>query len=409
MEHSRKLRHSYTCLLIRSVALVLGILTVNSAVLAQGTWVQKAGFAGYANCNEGSFSIGNKGFLISGIQMWEYDPALDQWTQRASLTNVSSNMAAFTIGNYGYVGAIYGTTDFLRYDPVNNVWTPKASYPGIGRQMACGFAVNGKGYIMTGMDDFGSNYMAPVWEYDPVADAWTQKGNFPGPLRAAAVAFTIGQRGYMGTGVSGVLHSDFWEYNPTNDTWTQKANFGGGIRSEATGFSIGDFGYIGLGTTQIGFGDSSDFWQYNPANDSWTRVAGFGGGIREFASGFSIGCKGYVGMGWINDNGNTYLNDLWEYTPDTCEVTAIREYYDQGWIRVFPTVFHDYTTIAARRDLENATIRIFSTSGETALVRENISGKLVILERGNLPAGIYLMEISEANVVLSQHKLVIAE
>jgi hypothetical protein len=46
----------------------------------------------------------------------------------------------------------------------------------------------------------------------------------------------------------------------------------------------------------------------------WTQKANIGAVGRDGAVGFSIGNKGYIGTG---SNGTTYLNDFWEYDPET--------------------------------------------------------------------------------------------
>ncbi len=142
---------------------------------------------------------------------------------------------------------------------------------------------------------------------------WIQKHDSPSE-RAEGVGFTIGSKAYIGTGSNnGTLLDDFWEYNPAADTlggspWTQKADFEGGARYGAVGFSIGTKGYIGTGWNGNTLVD--DFWEYDPENDSWTQKSNFGGVARQSAAGLSIGGKGYIGTGW---DGSNYTSDFWEY------------------------------------------------------------------------------------------------
>ncbi|MBA3647779.1 MAG: fibronectin type III domain-containing protein [Chitinophagales bacterium] len=97
--------------------------------------------------------------------------------------------------------------------------------------------------------------------------------------------------------------------------WIPKANFNGTARDLAVGFSIGSKGYLGTGYSSNDYNRCfSDFWEYDPAPNTWIKKANCGGWERGQAVGFSIDGKGYIGTGF--NNGFTYLNDLWEYTPD---------------------------------------------------------------------------------------------
>ena len=56
--------------------------------------------------------------------------------------------------------------DFWEYDPALNTWTQKADYGGTGRKNAVGFYIGSKGYIGTGWDGMGDSYDKDFWEYD---------------------------------------------------------------------------------------------------------------------------------------------------------------------------------------------------------------------------------------------------
>src|SRR6185436_3667018 len=69
-------------------------------------------------------------------------------------------------------------------------------------------------------------------------------------------------------------------------------------------------GYLGTGWN----GPTKDWWMYDPASNIWSAKSDFGGVARGAASGFCIGGKGYLGIG---GTGGPYLQDFWEYTPDS--------------------------------------------------------------------------------------------
>jgi gliding motility-associated-like protein len=313
--------------------LLAGMWLMPACLSAQGTWTQKANYAGIERWGAVSFSIGDKGYIVTGARydggwyncqkdLWEYDPVTNIWSQKADFGGVGRYLGTgFSIGTKGYVG--WGLTspfsyinDFWEYNSITNVWTQKADLGSSGsREDAVGFSIGSKGYMGTGCNHnlgYGTS-LKDFWEYDPSSDNWTKKNDFGGVTRASAVGFSIGTKGYIGTGGgTGGLLPDFWEYNPGTDSWIQKASFGGVARFAAVGFSIGSKGYIGTGTTEDqNYGKLKDFWEYSPENDNWVQKADFGGGARSYATGFSIGTKGYIGCGRLN--GEEPTKDFWEF------------------------------------------------------------------------------------------------
>lgn len=306
------------------LTILLSGINFNSFAQLPDSWQRKAdiGSGGFGRYGAVSFSIGDKGYIGTGVSttiendFWEYDPSTDVWTQKADYGGSGKLLATgFSIGTKGYIVA--GTTnssptnDTWEYDPSNNSWLKKADFPGLARYAAVGFSIGQKGYLGTGRDI--SDRLNDFWEYNPANDTWTKKADVGGPLRAYAIGFSIGTKGYIGTGNSGTLEKDFWEYDPTSDTWTQKADFAGMGRFEAVGFNAGSIGYIGAGDIGGGIYEN-DFWAYDPFSDTWTQKADFGGSIRYLPTGFGVGNKGYIGAGW---DGTNSQNDFWEYTP-TC-------------------------------------------------------------------------------------------
>jgi len=147
---------------------------------ALNTWTQKADFGGGERWDAVGFSIGDKGYIGTGLygpshykDFWEYNPALNTWTQKADFGGGERCSAVgFSIGNKGYIGTgkyIYTSTssthykDFWEYDPALNTWTQKSDFGGGERWDAVGFSIGDKGYIGTG----GSSVEKDFWEYNP--------------------------------------------------------------------------------------------------------------------------------------------------------------------------------------------------------------------------------------------------
>jgi len=115
---------------------------------AQGTWSQKAACTGSARYRAVAFEVNGKCYMGTGStgggisqnlnDLWEYDVALNTWTQKADLTGPKrTNATASSDGTHGYVGlgSDNGTllTDWWQYDPVSNTWLQRDAFPGVAR------------------------------------------------------------------------------------------------------------------------------------------------------------------------------------------------------------------------------------------------------------------------------------
>ena len=216
------------------------------------------------------FAIGNKGYFGFSLNVtkgfWEYDFVTGAWSPKANFPGLPRfEPATFTIGNKGYLvaGAYITNTNYLNYgdtweyDPANNVWTQKASFPlfVLGRFRATGFAIGNMGYIVNGQYAAGNNLNNPadqyllksLMQYDPAADAWTIKANFPGNGRYQSSCFVISGLAYVGGGmVNGFSsYNDFYKYYPASDTWLAIPDIPLTYHFRTISFVISSKGYIG--------------------------------------------------------------------------------------------------------------------------------------------------------------------
>jgi N-acetylneuraminic acid mutarotase len=100
----------------------------------------------------------------------------------------------------------------------------------------------------------------------------------------------------------------------------KQASLPGNGRSSAVGFAINGKGYVALGKTEIRSGYLNDCWEYNPDSDKWTAKANFPGLPRVKAMAAVVKGKAYVGLGFedvgVYQNIG-YLQDFWMYDPET--------------------------------------------------------------------------------------------
>ncbi len=378
--------------------------------IAQGenTWLQKADFGDLKRERAVSFSIGDYGYVgtgedsmnVSKKDLWRYDPDANSWSQMANLPGVERrNAVAFVIDEIGYVGtgidsasSWVGTLlfDFWAYDPSSNSWTAKANYPGgsgFGVYYAAAFSAGGKGYVTCGK--MGSNwYASDLWEYDPTLDNWTPKAPFPAGVRYGLSALSIDDLGYVGFGIDQDLYRrDWWQYNPTTNAWTAKSDLPGSERGTASTFTIGQRGFIVLGANGSYI---DELWQYNPFTDSWSIKSDFPGQGRRNGIAFSIGNKGYAGIG----KGATGLKKtFYEYTP--AGPVGLDENSKLS-IQIYPNPVVESALLFLQNNSDAAFYSVVDMAGRM-LMTETISGQSVEIRRNQLPAGTYVLAVTNKN------------
>ena len=358
-------------------------LFYSGVLFAQGTWTQKADLLGAGTYSSVGFSIGLKGYILSGQDFLEYDQATDTWTAKANFPGTARTGAVgFSIGTKGYLGTGKDSDpykdDFWEYDQPTDTWTQKANFGGPARAYAVGFSIGAKGYIGTGQVEGGAN---DFWEYEPTTDIWTQKADpvIPSVMqnRELAVGFSIGQKGYITLGSEsqyGPYAYDLLEYDPANDTWINKADFptiaGQFGRDKATGFVLGNKAYVGTGYKKCGLNCSityNDLWEWDQATDAWTQKANLTDTSRTNAVGLSIGNRGYIGGG---TNSGVLYNDFWEYC-DTCISLIGIETIEQSVFTLYPNPATTTLTIQSTPDSYR------DNSPQTTATIYNVQGQLV--------------------------------
>ena len=351
-------------------------LTVTSENTSAGTWTVKSSLfnsavAAVTAAYGVSFSIGNKGYLavptIGGVlsqTLWEFDPFLNSWTQKANFPGVARTGAVgFAIGNYGYVGG--GTNsqsianniyyaDYYKYYPPTNSWTQVADQPIFGAtpspapygftpcggtvanpnlSMSCAtpvygaasFSIGNKGYLVGGDAGYylAFNPRKETWIYDPTVGAlgtWTRGNDYglsdisgASPSQTIQMSsFVIGDNAYVGQGTQGsnAVTVVWKKYNATSGTWSDIATSGYSANGTGVGwtstFAIGSYGYICGGYNNAN--GLAPFYstakKYDPVANAWTAIASLP--AASYLNGFAIGGKGYA----LNSASSTQTYEL---------------------------------------------------------------------------------------------------
>lgn len=243
---------------------------------ATSAWSQKADYGGGLCYHAAGFAIDDIGYVGTGRvpstalvkDFFKYEPMTNTWTQLTDFPGTGRRGAvAFSVYGYGYMGTGTGSSDFYRYDPATDNWIQIASLPGGARMSGVAFSIGGYGYAGTGYAGGWSS--ADFYKYNPALNQWVQiqdVGNDPieGLItRMEGSGFALNGKGYVLTGdniSSGTNYKDMWELDANTDTWTRIDDFDGSARRYLSAATLNGVAYVGLGTNGTNF---KDFWKFD--------------------------------------------------------------------------------------------------------------------------------------------------
>lgn len=116
-------------------------------------------------------------------ELLEYSQPTDMWTKKRPIYNYSDDdydndystikgigKVGFSINGKGYLVTGGQTTgvEVWEYNPITDLWTEKTSFEGSLRTDAVGFVIAERGYLITGRS--GNYYFDDVWAFDPDAE-----------------------------------------------------------------------------------------------------------------------------------------------------------------------------------------------------------------------------------------------
>jgi len=89
--------------------------------------------------------------------------------------------------------------------------------------------------------------------------------------------------------------------------------------------------------------------------------------------------------------------------------TQITEVETQSTTTIFPNPFSSATTLQTNVSLTNAILTIYNIYGQAVVQLNNINGQTVALSRENLLSGLYYVQLTERNKIITANKLVIVD
>ncbi len=251
-------------------------------------WRQVRPLPGVARSGAVAFSVGGKGYVGTGFDddlnrlkdFYEYTPPTGTtdsgtWVKIGDFAGLARQDAtAFSLGNKGYVISGYSGSyekDFWEFTPGGNGSWVEKTFPGNKRQSALVFIVNNKAYFGTGINN--GIVVSDFWEFDQTA-GWTRKRDIANTsdesydddygtiTRSNGSAFSIGARGFLTTGETGSNVNECWSYDPATDLWVEKTTIEFAGRTGALGLTVAGKGYIMTGRN--GNSPNDDLWEFFP-------------------------------------------------------------------------------------------------------------------------------------------------
>jgi len=89
--------------------------------------------------------------------------------------------------------------------------------------------------------------------------------------------------------------------------------------------------------------------------------------------------------------------------------TGIESLHKESRLEIFPNPFSTQTTLLTVNIFNEATLTVYNCFGQTVKQIKNISGQTITLHRDNLPSGVYFIQLTQHNKVITTDKLVITD
>jgi hypothetical protein len=101
--------------------------------------------------------------------------------------------------------------------------------------------------------------------------------------------------------------------------------------------------------------------------------------------------------------------DDFELWKDSTVTTETNEQTLDKSATIYPNPFFTETTIRTNKIFKNASLTVFNLYGQTVKQIKNIYGPTIVLQRDNLPAGLYFVSVTEGHEIITVDKLIITD
>lgn len=90
------------------------------------------------------------------------------------------------------------------------------------------------------------------------------------------------------------------------------------------------------------------------------------------------------------------------------EITAVHPVDEINSVTIFPNPFSSKTTISLDSEIQNGMLSIFNSIGQEVKQVRNISGLTFSIDKGNLPAGLYFLLLTDKGKIVMRSKVLIS-
>lgn len=177
------------------------------------------------------------------------------------------------------------------------------------------------------------------------------------------------------------------------------------LKDDGTAWSCGknDFGQLGNGTTtdtnrvvQVNFSAGTNISEIEAG---WLHSLFLKDDGTVWACGYN---NGQLGDG-------TFINSSIPVQMNTCMVSiGIPSFENEKKaLHIFPNPFSDQATLQMDQSLKNASVIIYNPWGKNIREIKNICGQTIVLDRNNLPGGLYFLCLMQDHKILGVSKIVV--
>lgn len=163
---------------------------------------------------------------------------------------------------------------------------------------------------------------------------------------------------------------------------------------------------------QLGLGPASDNTYVPVRLDSLTGIVAIAAGwVHSIAVDSNGLLKVWGGnFDWQLGTGNNINSQVPVEPTGVCgTATALQEVGQQTSVSIFPNPFPGSTTVQLPMWVAQAKLVIVNGSGQVVRTVDGFSSPTIVLDRKNLPQGIYLLRVTQQDTVIATKKLVIME
>ncbi len=252
---------------MKTKSLILLLCCIYNSFFGQD-WNQLTDFPGTARDDGTTFTIGNKVYCGTGLQVG--------WTC---------------------------TNDFYAFDLLSESWSTIAPMPSaMQRQYTFSCSILGEGYVFGGINDAG-DYLNDLWKYNAISNSWLQLTSMPSEGRSGGVSFVLDNKMYVvgGKSLTSAALNETWMYDPALDEWSVMADFPQNGSWRGVAFQYDNKGFVGLGKDNAGQYNLG-FYSYDPALNGWNPVVDYTSIGRAYTGAAQIGQFAYL-LGGVDSVG----------------------------------------------------------------------------------------------------------